>query len=278
MASSIWIRSQYRVQGFFDFCAELRQLNGEGAGVGEGKFEAVIFDVDGLIVDSEALYCETFSETLGDYGAEMSREDYTVCVGHPVADNCVYAVDKYKLDTTPEVFDEVWMGRFEVAISDPERVVLMPGFMDLLGDLREQPLKLGIASSTERPRIEKTLNNGLLSRLDGISDLSEIFGAILSGSDVKQVKPDPEIYLLTAEGLDVDPSACVVFEDSEAGVWAAKAAGMTAVAVPNFFTSHQDHRMADEVVKSLEVVRVTCSELRVGKEARGRVKGFPGPE
>ena len=103
----------------------------------EEKFEAVIFDVDGLIVDSEALYCETFSETLDDYGAAMSREDYTVCVGHPVADNCVYAVDRYKLDTKPEAFNKVWMGRFEVAISEPERVVLMPGFMSLLEDFRK---------------------------------------------------------------------------------------------------------------------------------------------
>jgi beta-phosphoglucomutase-like phosphatase (HAD superfamily) len=230
--------------------------------VSEGKFEAVIFDVDGLIVDSETLYCETFSETLGDYGAEMSRADYTVCVGHPVADNCVYAVDKYKLDTTPEVFNEVWMGRFEEAISDPERVVLMSGFMGLLDDLRGKALKLGIASSTERPRMEKTLRNGLLSRLGGISDLSEIFGAILSGSDVKRVKPDPEIYLLAAERLGVAPSKCVVFEDSVAGVRSAKAAGMTAVAVPNFFTSHQDHSMADEVVGSLAEIRVDLKGIR----------------
>ena len=223
----------------------------------EGKFEAVIFDVDGLIVDSEALYCETFSETLGDYGASMSREDYTVCVGHPVEENCVYAVNKYNVDTTPEVFNKIWMDRFEEAISDPERVVLMPGFMGLLDDLRKGSLKLGIASSTKRLRMEKTLRNGLLSRLEGVESLDEIFGAILSGSDVKQVKPDPEIYLLAARGLGADPAKCVVFEDSEAGVRAAKAAGMMAIAVPNFFTSHQDHSMADEVVGSLEEVRVT---------------------
>lgn len=229
----------------------------------EGKFEAVIFDVDGLIVDSEALYCETFSETLGDYGAAMSREDYTVCVGHPVADNCVYAVDRYKLDTKPEAFNKVWMGRFEVAISDPERVVLMPGFIGLLEGLRKQTLKLGIASSTERPRMEKTLRNGLLTRLNDEQDLNEIFGAILSGSDVKQVKPDPEIYLKAAKCLGVKPVKCVVFEDSEAGIRSAKAAGMTAVAVPNFFTSHQDHSMADEIVESLEEIRVEPGGIRM---------------
>ena len=218
------------------------------------KYDAVIFDVDGLIVDSEALYCETFSETLGDSGATMSPKDYTACVGHPVEENGVYAVKEYGLDVTPEAFCKTWMERFEEAIGNPERVVLMPGFLNLLGLVREKGYRLGIASSTIRPRMEKTLRNGLLSRLEGVGSLDEIFGVILSGSDVERLKPAPDIYLLAAERMGVEPEKCVVFEDSSAGVRAAKAAGMTAVAIPNSFTAHQDHGMADMVLGSLQEV------------------------
>ena len=75
--------------------------------------------------------------------------------------------------------------------------------------------------------------------------------AILSGSDVIHSKPAPDIYLLAAEQLEVDPKECVVFEDSQAGVIAANSAGMTVFAVPNFFTSHQDHSQADRILDNL---------------------------
>ena len=100
----------------------------------------------------------------------------------------------------------------------------------------------------------KTLRNGLLVRLRDVDDLGDIFSAILSGSDVVHTKPAPEIYLLTAERLGMSPARCVAFEDSEAGVRSAKAAGMTVIAVPNFFTAHQDHSAADVVLSGLEDV------------------------
>ena len=78
-----------------------------------------------------------------------------------------------------------------------------------------------------------------------------MFSAILSGSDVVHTKPAPDIYLLAAEQLGVNPQSCVVFEDSQAGVIAAKSASMTVFAVPNFFTSHQDHSQADRILDSL---------------------------
>ena len=217
----------------------------------DATYQAVIFDVDGLIVDTEAIYCRTFNETLGPYGISLTPEDYTACVGRPTEHNCQYAVSEYCLDTTPEALNRAWMERFDGAISDPEQVVLMPGILELLDDLRRKAYRLGLASSTHRPRMEKTLRNGLLSRLDGVSSLAEIFSATLSGSDVQHTKPAPDIFLLTAERLGVKPDRCVVFEDSEAGVLAGKAAGMTVFAVPNFFTRHQDHSAADVVLSSL---------------------------
>ena len=222
-----------------------------GERVTDRTYDAVIFDVDGVIVDSEAVYCETFNATLGDYGAGMSRADYAVCVGHPVEDNSAYAVERYGLDATPAVFLETWMDRFEKAISNPDRVSLMPGILDLLARVRKRAYPLAVASSTQRDRMMKTLNSGLLSRMDGVRDLTDVFDAMLSGSDVERLKPAPDVYLMAAGKLKVEPDRCAVIEDSEAGVQAGKAAGMTVFAAPNFFTARQRHDEADFILRGL---------------------------
>ena len=213
------------------------------------NYSAIIFDVDGLIVDSEELYSRTYIETLADYGQTIAREEYTAAVGIPVEVNAEHAVKHFRLNTTPEAYCEAWMGRFEEAISSPGGIDLMPGIIGLLNHIKDR-YPLGIASSTKRPRMTTTLTNGLLPYLE-VDSLDDMFSAILSGSDVIHTKPAPDIYLLAAEQLDVDPKTCVVFEDSQAGVIAAKSAEMTVFAVPNFFTSHQDHSTADRILDSL---------------------------
>ena len=216
----------------------------------EQEIQAVIFDMDGLIVDSENIYYNAYNQTLNDLGVDIPPEEYVRCVGHPVEDNSANAVKLYDLPIRPEDFLESWMKRFENAIEDPEQIDLMPGFLDLLAHLRQKNYKLGIASSTPRHRMQTTLKNGVLPHLDVLS-IDQIFGALFSGSDVTNTKPDPEIYLKAAAKLGVEPQHCMVFEDSVAGIQSAKAAGMTAIAVPNFFTSHHDHSEADRILKSL---------------------------
>ena len=213
------------------------------------EFSAIIFDVDGLIVDSEELYSRTYIETLADYGKTIARGDYTAAVGIPVEDNSAHAVEHFSLNTTPEAYCEAWMDRFEAAISTPGGIDLMPGIIELLEHV-EGAYDLALASSTKRPRMRMTLNNGLMPHLDYHSP-EHLFKVILSGSDVIHTKPAPDIYLLAAEQLEVEPKECLVFEDSQAGVIAAKSAGMTVFAVPNFFTSHQDHSLADRILDSL---------------------------
>ena len=216
----------------------------------EAAYLAVIFDMDGLIVDSETIYYNAYNQTLNDMGVDIPREEYVRCVGHPVEDNSAVAVALNDLPIRPEDFLESWMKRFESAIEDPSQIVLMPGFLDLLAHLRQKGYPLGIASSTPRHRMQTTLKNGVLPHLD-VGSCDDIFGAIFSGSDVTKSKPDPEIYLKAAAKLGVDPARCIVFEDSAAGIQSARAAGMTAVAVPNFFTAHHDHSPANRILKSL---------------------------
>lgn len=216
----------------------------------ETAYQAVIFDMDGLIVDTENIYYNAYNQTLNDLGVDIPKEGYVRCVGHPVEDNSAEAVKLYDLPIRPEDFLESWMKRFENAIGDPKQIELMPGFLDLLAYLRQKKYKLGIASSTPRHRMQTTLKNGVLPHLN-VASLDEIFGAFFSGSDVANTKPDPEIYLKAAAKLEVEPKSCMVFEDSVAGIQSAKAAGMTAIAVPNFFTAHHDHSEADKIINSL---------------------------
>ena len=213
------------------------------------EFSAIIFDVDGLIVDSEELYSRTYIETLADYRKTLARENYTACVGIPVEENAAHAVEHFNLDISLETYCEVWMAKFEAAISLPGGIDLMPGIIDLLEHL-EGVYELALASSTKQPRMRTTVVNGLMHHLDYHSP-EHLFSVILSGSDVVHTKPAPDIYLLASEKLGIEPAKCLVFEDSQPGVISAKSAGMTVWAVPNFFTSHQDHSQADRILDSL---------------------------
>lgn len=224
------------------------------------RYDAVLFDMDGLMVNTEELYHRTFDETLDRFNAPPARDPYTACVGHPVEDNSRYAVERYRLDTDPETFCEVWLGRFDQAISDPAQVGMMPGFQDLLAYVQKRGYRLGVASSTSRPRLLVTLTNGVLAHLNGLKSLEDLFEVIVSGSDVARTKPFPDIYLLAAERLGLPPARCLALEDSESGVKAARAAGMFVIAVPHAFTAHQDHSAAHVRLACLEDV-IKCGYL-----------------
>jgi len=215
------------------------------------KLTALLFDVDGLLVDTEEIYYGTFNETLVAHGAGLVREGYAPYVGHPVEDNSRSAAAQYALSVSAEAFCGEWMGRFEDTLADPAQIHLMPGVLEVVTHVRTRGYRLGLVSSTPKERMLTTVRNGLLSRLDGVASLEEVFSAILSRSDVVNPKPAPEAYLLAAQRLGVAPEQCAVFEDSEPGVRAGKAAGMFVFAVPNCYTSHQDHSAADVTLGSL---------------------------
>ncbi len=224
------------------------------------NYEAVIFDMDGLMFNTEELYYSTFNDTLHEFNASLDRPGYISYVGHPIEENSSHAVEHYDLDTSPEDFSKLWMDRFDLAISDPEKIEVMPGLEELLNFVRVKPYRLGVASSTERIRMMKTLENGLLTYLQKGDPLDRIFEVILSGSDVARTKPAPDIYLLAANRLGLPPSSCLAFEDSESGVRSARSAGMDVIAVPNFFTAHQDHSATELQLTSL-VEALSCGIL-----------------
>jgi HAD superfamily hydrolase (TIGR01509 family) len=212
------------------------------------KTQAVILDLDGLIVDTEPLHQRAFTEFLARQGVhhEFTIEEYgKYFVGIPVTENARWLIEQFNLRVGA---DEVMAQReaiYEAMIADPANLTVMPGVFDLIDRLSACGLPLAVASGSPRNQVDTVLQ-GL--------NLTARFGAIVAGTDVPRTKPAPDVYLCAAKQIGIAPADCLALEDSATGVTAAKAAGMRAIAVPNQYTAHQDLSHADARVSNLAQV------------------------
>lgn len=201
---------------------------------------AVIFDMDGVIVDSEPYSMQALVETLREYGIEPTAEDLRQSYGRTVREDFANYFQKYGVSANLDAAIRRKQARyFALAVGH-----LRPfaGVMSLLERLRQRGYRLGLASSGNQEKVTFGMN---ALALDGR------FDAIVTGDDVTQSKPHPEIYLIAARRLALQPSECVAIEDAPAGVEAAKRAGMRCIAVTNSVSREQLQR-ADLIVDSLE--------------------------
>ncbi len=202
--------------------------------------EALIFDMDGLLLDTETLYVKAFQKVVAPFGHVVVLETYADWVGRQVTYDDFQALYPCPL-TEEEAFSQM---RTEFARLVEEELALMPGVLDFLDGAGARYPK-AIASSTRKPTIEQHLRQaGLLDR----------FQVIVSGRDVPRGKPAPDVYLAAAEQLGVAPERCVVFEDSHHGIAGGHAAGMRTVAIPTELTAMRDFSLADLIVKRLDEV------------------------
>jgi HAD superfamily hydrolase (TIGR01509 family) len=200
----------------------------------------VVFDLDGVIVDSEPIHEQATDEYLASLGIpddEALREDM---MGRRVRE--LTDVLAKRLGRPPqEVFAERGAIFWRLLERDGPRP--MPGLEAAIARLSRAGLELAVATSGTRAYV-----GFVLERLG----VRSAFKAVVSGDDVTLGKPDPETYLLTAGLLGADPADCVALEDTFHGVIAARSAGMHAVAVPNALTAGMDFSAADAVVADLE--------------------------
>jgi HAD superfamily hydrolase (TIGR01509 family) len=200
----------------------------------------VVFDLDGVIVDSEPIHEQATDEYLASLGIpddEALREDM---MGRRVRE--LTDVFAKRLGRPPEeVFAEREAIFWRLLERDGPRP--MPGLEAAIAGLSRAGLELAVATSGTRAYV-----GFVLERLG----VRAAFKAVVSGDDVTLGKPDPETYLLTAGLLGADPADCVALEDTFHGVIAARSAGMHAVAVPNALTAGMDFSAADAVVADLE--------------------------
>jgi HAD superfamily hydrolase (TIGR01509 family) len=209
---------------------------------------AIVFDFDGLILDTEEPVYRSWLEVYEAHGEELPFERWVQIVGSTTAGfHPQYHLEERLGRPLPkEVLDRRIDRRTELVLAN----ALLPGVVDHLDAARERGLGLGVASSSTADWVR-----GHLARL-GILDR---FQCLRCRDDVAHAKPEPDLYFAVMECLGVAPSEAVAIEDSPNGVTAAKRAGMRCVAIPNSITARLDFTEADLILKSL--ADVTMAEL-----------------
>ena len=206
-----------------------------------GRYAAVIFDMDGLLLDTETLWHEAEVELFRRHGGVFTWDDKMAVIGTSYEHTSVYFTDRLGLPR--EQGAALVSEMLELMHGLVRRAVdARPGAVELVARLRElDGVALGLASNSPRYLVDDAL---------ATADMADVFEVIVTSDDVDHAKPAPDIYLLACERLGVDPSDAIALEDSASGIAAAKAAGLTVIGVPQF--AETDASAADRVVDSLE--------------------------
>ena len=201
---------------------------------------AVIFDMDGVLVDSEPTHFQAMRLLLGEHGVEYTEADEERFYGCTDRDVFGQLKVRYGLSASVDELADGWIAHVVSLL--PGQVGPMAGVPDVLDELGGRGYRLGLASSSSRPIIETTLR---------VLGLSSAFETTVSGRDVLRGKPAPDIFLEAARRLGAEPGQCLVIEDSHNGMKAAIAAGMACVVVPCASTRRQDFSLATGRLESL---------------------------
>ena len=203
----------------------------------------VIFDMDGLMIDSEFLHLQAYNYVLEPMGYHLSDEDNQKYVGISDEDVTKDIVERFSLSITPEELNRKKEQAYKTILS--ENVKAQPGLTELLENLKKSDYKLAVASGSHKEEIDIVLEK---------LRLSEYYDIIVSADEVQNGKPEPDIFLLTSKRLGIPPEECLVLEDASHGVVAAKKAGMYCYAIPDRWTKNHDFSQADLILDNLRDV------------------------
>jgi beta-phosphoglucomutase len=216
------------------------------------KLQAVLFDMDGLIVDTEPIHFQAFRDYMKTHGIDMPESMMADFIGFPERDNLRDLKAKYDVEESLE--DMITKRRaiyLHLVKTLPLRV--FPGFWEFAAAARQRDLKLAVVSSAPKEQIDIVLPRLFENRGDGPPDA--YFDAIVTGNDIHHNKPHPEIYLEGAKRLAVPPALCLALEDSPPGAQSAASAGMTVVVVTNQYTEGLAFPGAAAILPSLHAAR-----------------------
>jgi HAD superfamily hydrolase (TIGR01509 family) len=203
----------------------------------------VIFDLDGVLIDSEGLQYRAYSEALRSFGVAVSRDVYArewIAAGHGTE----YAVATFDLPLAPDELKERKNPIYHRLLS--EGVQLMPGAAEAVARMARH-FAVAVATNSNQSDTKLALER---------AGLAPHFDAVVTREQYEHPKPAPDAFLAAARAVDVPPARCLVVEDSERGICAAAAAGIPAVAVPNEWTRESDFGIASRCLASLDELAV----------------------
>jgi mannitol-1-/sugar-/sorbitol-6-phosphatase len=207
----------------------------------------VIFDLDGVLIDSEPLYERAFAIFLERVGRRDASDLFALTLGRRQVDFLPAVAARLAL---PEYDVRRELQRATAAVTDDIRP--MPFATEVFGSLGADDRSLAIATSSLRAFAEQAI------RRLGIESMVE---ALVSGEDVTEGKPDPSIYRLAATRIGVEPGVCIAVEDTGAGVAAARAAGMTCIAIPHALSARAELADADIIADDLRAAATAIRRL-----------------
>lgn len=213
------------------------------------EIKAVLFDMDGLMVDTESLSTEAFINSAKAQGYNMTKEETLKVLGFTKANIYQFWIDYFQgtnVDGKKLVDDHYEYIENVLYTVGPEK---MPYVEELLKYLKENNYKIAVASSSDTADIKNNLEK---------TKLEKYIDEIASGAEVENGKPAPDVFLLAAKRLGVDAKDCLILEDSKAGIKAGKASGAMVFMVPDMFTVDKEcEDTADRILTNLgEVIEI----------------------
>lgn len=215
------------------------------------KYKAVIFDMDGVIFDSERLVLEAWQKIAAKYGIKGMEEVLPRCLGVNAQATREIFREYYGQDFPYDEYKKEASALFHSRYGNG-KLPLKPGVKELLSYLKENGYLVGLASSTRQAIVEREIRD---------AGLMPYFDNLVCGDMLKRSKPEPDIYLKACENLDVEPRMAVAVEDSYNGIRSAKRAGMVPVMVPDMVQPDEEMRsLAHKICKDLFEVKNWISE------------------
>ncbi|WP_339751793.1 HAD family phosphatase [uncultured Winogradskyella sp.] len=207
--------------------------------------KAILFDMDGVIVDTEPLHRKAYHQMFDDVNIKVNSVLYESFTGQSTINICKRLVDHFNLNEEPKYLVNLKRKHFKYLFENDSNLVLIDGVLERIKDYYYNGLKLVVASSASMPNI-----NRIFDRFD----LNPYFSAKFSGSDLKQSKPHPEIFIKAAESTGFNKSECMVIEDSTNGIKAAHLGGIFCAGFKSEHSSGQDYSLANIVISDFREI------------------------
>lgn len=199
--------------------------------------------MDGIIIDSEPLQMIAINQVMAQWNVQLSDREFQKMIGRKLADDFDEMKQQYRIPVDYPTFAKQKRETYHSILE--HNLVEMPGLSELLLRLKDAQFRLAVASSSVRADVDMVVQ-GL--------NIADFFEVLATGDEVAEGKPNPALFQLAANRLQLAVDQCVAVEDSNPGLQAAKSAGMKCIIVPHQHTAHQDFSTADKIVGSLDEV------------------------